>query len=37
MTEKVECFGEMGTILAAESIVGDILRKLGLSSLSSST
>lgn len=36
MTEKVECFVEIGTVLAADSIVGDTLRKMGLSSLSSS-
>lgn len=36
MTEKVECFVELGMILAAETIVGDTLQKLGLSSISPS-
>jgi hypothetical protein len=36
VTERVECFMEMGKILLADSIVGDTLRKLGLSSLSPS-
>lgn len=37
MTEKVECFEEVGVILGADGVVGDTLRKLGLSSLSHST